>query len=88
MLRTGHSSTKGVRAYKRTSEQLLQETSDVLNKRKLEESEPKEEPTKKPCVSASSPVPASFDMSSMKLPQIGFNISSSNITFNVNMPNN
>lgn len=37
MLRTGHTSTKGVRCYKRTSEQLLEETSDILNKKsKLE----------------------------------------------------
>ena len=32
MSRTGHSSTAGVRAYKRTSVQLLEHTSDVLNK--------------------------------------------------------
>ena len=39
MSRTGHSSTAGVRAYKRTSEQLLEHTSDVLNKKtKLESS--------------------------------------------------
>ncbi len=39
MSRTGHSSTAGVRAYKRTSEQLLEHTSDVLNKKtKLENS--------------------------------------------------
>lgn len=37
MMRTGHSSEKGVRAYKRTSEQLLEETSDVLNKKDKKE---------------------------------------------------
>ena len=31
MMRTGHSSTDGVRAYKRTSDKLRQLTSDVLN---------------------------------------------------------
>ena len=31
MTRTGHSSTDGVRAYKRTSDKLRQLTSDVLN---------------------------------------------------------
>ena len=31
MSRTGHSSTEGVRAYKRTSMQLYELTSDVLN---------------------------------------------------------
>lgn len=31
MARMGHSSTKGVRSYKRISDQLIEETSDVLN---------------------------------------------------------
>ena len=34
MSRTGHSSTDGVRAYKRTSEKLKKMTSDVLNNSK------------------------------------------------------
>ena len=31
MSRTGHSSTKGVRSYKRISEQLQEDVSDILN---------------------------------------------------------
>ena len=33
MARTGHSSVKGVRSYKRIGEQLVEETSDILNKK-------------------------------------------------------
>ena len=35
MARTGHSSTTGVRSYKRVSEQLIEDTSDVLNGKKM-----------------------------------------------------
>ncbi len=39
MRQTGHSSTDGVRAYKRTSTNLKQATSNVLNSRKQEKTE-------------------------------------------------
>ena len=38
MMRTGYSSTDGVRAYKRTSDKLRQLTSDVLSSRKQKQS--------------------------------------------------
>ena len=86
MLRTGHSSTKGVRCYKRTSEQLLEETSDILNKkRKLEDidntftSGDDVESTSKQSKVAD---PSQANASSSSFP-FGVNITSSTVNFNI-----
>ena len=49
MSRTGHSSTDGVRAYKRTSEKLKKMTSAVLNNSNKRTLVNKEEPEQEPC---------------------------------------
>ena len=49
MSRTGHSSTDGVLAYKRTSEKLKKMTSDVLNNSNKPTLVNKEEPEQEPC---------------------------------------
>ncbi len=71
MSRTGHSSSNGVGAYKRASEQFLMETSDVLNRKKLKIDCDKEN------VIPQAVLPSSLPFS--------FCISSSTVTFNINM---
>lgn len=88
MMRTGHSSEKGVRAYKRASDQLLEETSDVLNKMDPDSSGKKKPQNSKqagivdidvPTVTCGTAEPVVGSSS-----QFGFNsIVSSHITFNV-----
>ena len=101
MARTGHTSTKGVRSYKRIGEQLLEETSDILNRKKCKPDKevvplpsvaPAFVPTPSvPPASVPTPVPPASvppPSTAVSVPQLGlFNISSSTITFNV-MPNN
>ena len=71
MARTGHSSTKGVRSYKRANDQLLQDTSDVLNSVK----KPKEEGCSSTTLNLS---PPKLNMALAHTPQLGsFNITSS-----------
>ena len=81
MARTGHSSTTGVRSYKRVSEQLIEETSDVLNgkKRKIDNELVLVDGTTSSTVDGTSPQQASMPPSGhVSMPQLGFfNISSS-----------
>ena len=97
MLRTGHCSTKGVRTYKRTSEQLLQETSDILNKKKKMESDTPIDHSPKAIAIATTTQDTTTSTSqavattsqiplvSSILTNFGFNITSSSVTFNVNV---
>ena len=90
MTRMGHSSTGGVRVYKRMSDQLQQETSAVLNKKVCTDIEQIEEAPPSTCTespsSASSSVASSILQTS--LPNLGFNISATNVNFNFNIPSN
>ena len=81
MTRTGHSSTDGVRAYKRTSDKLRQLTSDVLNSGK---------PNVTPAIVEAKPEPAPEpkrhcheEKENFKIPS--FHITGgTNITININ----
>lgn len=94
MARTGHSSTTGVRSYKRASEQLIEETSDVLNgKKRKVDVELVAVDADRICPEVASSTAqiasmrqiASVAQSEQTMPQLGlFNISSSSVTFNVN----
>jgi cell division septation protein DedD len=42
MLRTRHSSSEGVRTYNRTNEQVLEQTSDILNSKKCKATDEEE----------------------------------------------
>lgn len=80
MSRTGHSSTDGVRAYKRASSHLKKVTSDVLNNAKpsVPEKEPDPDPVKRPCV-----VGVENKENSIQLPTIQIT-GGTNITININ----
>ena len=89
MLRTGHSSTKGIRCYKCTSEQLLEEMSDILNKeRKLKNinntftSGDDVESTSKQSNIDKVVDPSQASVSSSSFP-FGVNIMSSTVNFNI-----
>ena len=64
MMRTGHTSTKGVRTYKRANDQLLQETSDVLNRKKQKSLIADKENEVPVTTSAESAMPPSFNITS------------------------
>ncbi len=85
MNRTGHSSTKGVRNYKRISDQLVEETSNILNgKRQKTEAKENLPPTvlKKMDEEEGNEC---LPKETIKLPY-GINVASSaNITFNINV---
>ncbi len=55
MSRTGHSSTDGVRAYKRTSNKLKEQTSDVLNCKTVSTVEEQEPKSKRVCLKQEDP---------------------------------
>ena len=80
MSRTGHSSTDGVRAYKRASSHLKKVTSDVLNNAKpsVPEKEPDPDPVKRPCV-----VGVENKENSIQRPTIQIT-GGTNITININ----
>ena len=86
MARTGHSSVKGVRSYKHIGEQLVEETSDILNK-KVRVEKPVIE-TQKVVETPAVVEPPVVESSSVVLNFASFinSIHGSTITFNVRMP--
>ena len=99
---TGHSSTKGVRAYKRICEQQQQITSEILNGKKKKEdivdtdlevkrSEGAENDATVANISTvqvkqQNSTEVALNSKQLKLP-FTLNISSSNVTFNINYTN-
>ena len=84
MSRTGHSSTRGVRAYKRICDQQQQHTSSILNsKKKKVDIENKDNTVANVSSVQLEQSTSEVALNEMKLPFI-LNISSSNVTFNMN----
>jgi hypothetical protein len=85
MMRTGHSSTMGVRAYKRASDQLLEETSDILNRKKIKSDLTTSDSTNQQPLQTLRHLPLSEAVQSLAN---SINVASStNVTFNFNITN-
>ncbi len=81
MLRTGHSSTKGVRTYKRANEQQLEETSNILNNKKYKPSDKENVPPVQSVTSSGLAAPTVSLSSSLPMP-LSLN-SCNNVTVNI-----
>ena len=87
MLRTGHSSVKGVRAYKRVCDQQQEQTSAILNRKKKRDNDENDSSVLNVSSQVVTRHEENVELKKLSLP-FSLNIQSSSVTFNINYNNN